>query len=51
MEALSEAAEQTANPHDRTRLWEAGKALANVGQAALAGIIANALTGSPIGPR
>lgn len=50
VEALSEAAEQTANPQERTRLGEAGKALANVGQAALAGVIANALTGSPLGP-
>lgn len=50
VEALGEAAEQTPNPQERTRLQEAGRALANVGQAALAGILANALTGNPIGP-
>lgn len=50
VEALGEAAEQTPNPQERTRLQEAGKALANIGQAALAGVIANALTGNPLGP-
>lgn len=50
VEALSEAAERTPNPQERTRFREAGKALANVGQATLAGIIANALTGNPLGP-
>ena len=50
IEALGEAAGQTPDPQERTRLQEAGRALANVGQAALAGIIANALTGNPLGP-
>lgn len=50
VEALADAAEENPNPQERTRLQEAGKALANVGQAALAGIIANALTGNPLGP-
>ena len=44
VEALSEAANQTPDPEQRTRLQEAGTALANVGQAALAGVIANVLT-------
>lgn len=50
VEALNDAAEQASNPQDSTRLRNAGKALASVGQAALAGVISNALTGSPLGP-
>ena len=50
VEALGEAAERTPDPEEGTRLREAGRALANVGQAALAGVISNVLTGNPIGP-
>lgn len=50
VEALGEAAERTPDPQERTRLKEAAKALVTVGQAALAGVIANVLTGSPLGP-
>lgn len=50
VEALGEAADRAPSTQERTRLQEAVKALGNVGQAALAGVIANALTGNPIGP-
>lgn len=50
VEALGEAADRAPSPQERTRLQEAVKALGNVGQAALAGVIANALTGNPLGP-
>ena len=50
VEAVNEAAERTADPERRTLLREAGRALGNVGQAALAGVMANVLTGNPLGP-
>lgn len=50
LEDLNDAAERTTDPEKRTRLREAGKALGNLGQSALAGVISNVLTGNPLGP-